>query len=138
MKYVILILLAVSLISCKSLQAQDTLEKKPSKPVYRGEDIGIAPGQFKFKAEVVSIRREPGNNCGKTFNQTVALKIQQIYLTGSATRNVPNLSSVIAFALKTPAGQLKRGNIIEGIATEMLCKDLSRSYFVLDEYVVVQ
>lgn len=138
MKYLIFVFLAVSFLSCKSIKAQDTIKKKPSKPVYRGEDIGIAPGQFKFKASVVSINETPEAICGKSFEKTVQLEILQIYLIGSSTRNVPTIKSAITFASYKPLAGLKKGKIIDAMATEMLCKDATQSYFMLNDYMVVQ
>ncbi len=138
MRYFIFILLSVSILSCKAVKAQDTIKKKPAKPVYRGEDIGISPGQFKFKASVVAINEAPAAICGKSFEKTLQLEILQIYLTGSSTRNVPTIKSVITFAtLKSLAG-LKKGKIIDAMATEMLCKDVTQSYFMLNDYMVIQ
>lgn len=134
MKYLLLFFTVFSLISCKSTKAQDTISNKPSKPVYRGEDIGIAPGQLKFKARVITVNNQVDTICGKPFNHTLQLELLQIYLTGAATRNLPKLETVYTFASGDLSDKLKSGVIIEALATEMLCRDTTRSYFVLDDF----
>ncbi|WP_340199505.1 hypothetical protein [Ascidiimonas sp. W6] len=138
MRYILILLFATSFIGCKAVKAQNTKDTTPSKPVYRGEDIGIAPGQIKFKAKVISINSEPETDCGNSFSKTVELEIIQIYLTGAATRNIPNLNSIYTFQLNTSAKLPKPNTIIDAMAREMVCKDATMSYFVLDDFIVLE
>ncbi|XLS29008.1 hypothetical protein ACJD0Z_17645 [Flavobacteriaceae bacterium M23B6Z8] len=133
MRYLLIVATLFCLISCKSTKAQDTTSGKPAKPVYRGEDIGIAPGQLKFRARIVSVNKQD-TICGKLFDHTIELELLQIYLTGAATSNIPLINKVYTFASKEFSVNLRSGTIIEGLATEMLCRDATKSYFSLDDF----
>ncbi|WP_378185990.1 hypothetical protein ACE939_12830 [Aquimarina sp. W85] len=142
MRTVIYCCFLMCLWACKSQEVSKEIKQPvdtksmPQKPKYRGEALIIDPNTILIRASNVKLSSDKTSLCGKTYDKSITVKIEQLQNIGSSLVNTPAKGQVLMLGLSNillKQYELKISNKSSDLLSiklkERLCPDMTMTRF---------
>ena len=146
MKSIALMLFFITGIACDTVKdlPENNAKKTSQKETTESSDsslpnqqVGI-PGRIAFKAKVMETYDANKSICGISRSNVVQVEIIEVLEGGSGITNIPHKREVLLVNFLLAPKNLDLDTIIEAKAKESLCPDVSKTYFTVNSYEILE
>ncbi len=138
-KILFIIMISELNLSCNTVDKNLIEEKNDStNNVTLPELASENPGEVVFKLKIITIYDAEYHICESAKKNVVLVEVLQLLKRGRNIVNIPHVNDEILISFLLSPKNIQTNTVIEATAKEMLCTDVSKTYFSINSFRVLE